>query len=423
MQGKDSVNRKRVVVTGMGALSPLGNTLETSWQAAIEGRSGIARVTLCDVADLPCQIAGEVKGFDPLHYLERKEARRMGRSSQLAVAAWSMARVSADLPTTLPNPERSAVLLGTAMGGYDRLTHSLDEYEKGGWSQVNPFALTSSLPNMPSYYVGVSAGALGMLGTQVAACASGVQAIGEAMAWIRRGSADLVITGGVEAIIQPGPLAGFCAMRAMPTAYNDNPSEASRPFDLARSGFVLSEAAAILVLESLEHAMARGAPIYGEVLGYASSADAYHAIQPDPTAQGAVRVMRWALEDAQIAPSSVDYINAHGTGTPINDKGETAAIKAVLGDHAYRVAISSTKSVMGHAMGGAGAIETIFSLCALQYGVIPPTINYTTPDPDCDLDYVPNIARPASLKIAMKNAFGLGGQNASLILQKYEEFG
>ena len=415
----DARGRRRVVVTGMGALTPLGIGVAESWQNAVAGNSGVGKVTQFDVSDMPSQIGGEVKAFDPNQYMEKKAARRMGRSAQLAVAAWQMARDDAGL-TTLPDPERVAVMLGTAIGGFDRLEGALKTFHAKGWGRVNPFSLTSSLANMPTHHVSVEAGSLGPIGTQVSACASGVQAIGEAAELIRRDSADIVISGGVDALIQPGAYAGFCAMRAMPVAYNDNPAAASRPFDADRSGFVMSEGGAVLILECLESAEKRNAKIYGEYLGHGSSSDALHMAAPDPTAAGAVRAMKWALQDAGVAPSAVDYINAHGTGTPLNDAGETLAIKTLFGDAAKSVTISSTKSSMGHAMGAAGAIESIFCLKSIETGIIPPTINYETPDPVCDLNYTPNVAAKLTVNVAMSNAFGLGGQNACVVFGRYQ---
>jgi 3-oxoacyl-[acyl-carrier-protein] synthase II len=415
----DSRGRPRIVITGMGVLSPVGNTLHESWQSVLNGRSGIGPITQFDAGDLPCRIAGEVKGFNPGDYMDFKEARRMSRASQLALAAARMALADAGMAEPVADPERVGVLIGTGMGGLDRADESLQVYRSKGLARLSPFALTSSLPNMPSHHVSLGLGTLGPISTVISACATGTQAIGEAAEFIRRGVADRVLGGGVEGLIHAGAMAGFAAMRALSTAYNDAPEKACRPFDRDRDGFILSEGAGVVVLERLDHALARGARIYAEFLGHASSSDAFHVAAPDPEGAGAIRAMRWSLQDAAIHLEQVDYINAHGTSTPVNDATETYAIKKLFGEHAYNIPVSSTKSVMGHAMGGAGAIEAIFSACAVHEGVIPPTWNYETPDPACDLDYVPNEPRPADLQSALSNSFGLGGQNACLVLGKY----
>jgi 3-oxoacyl-[acyl-carrier-protein] synthase II len=302
------------------------------------------------------------------------------------------------------------------MGGMERLDENLTILRTKGLARVNPFAVTSALPNMPSHHVSLMAHTLGPISTVIAACATGTQAIGEAAEFIRRGAADMVLAGGVEGLIHEAAVAGFAAMRALSTQYNDAPGRASRPFDKDRDGFILSEGAGIVVLERMDRALARGAKIYAEFLGHASSSDAFHVAAPDPEAAGAVRAMKWALQDADLALDQVSYINAHGTSTPVNDAIETVAIKKLFGEQAYNVPVSSTKSVMGHAMGGAGAIETIFCAYATQQGILPPTWNYETPDPECDLDYVPNAPRQADVKTAMCNSFGLGGQNACVVV-------
>jgi 3-oxoacyl-[acyl-carrier-protein] synthase II len=416
----DSRARPRIVITGMGVLSPIGNTLEESWQSALNGRSGIGPITQFDASDLPCRIAGEVKDFNPGDYMDLKEARRMSRASQLALAAGRMALADAGLCEPVSDPERVGVLLGTGMGGLDRADESLLTYRSKGLARLSPFAITSSLPNMPSHHVSLALGTLGPISTVIAACATGTQAIGEAAEFIRRGVADLVVGGGVEGLIHVGAVAGFAAMRALSTGYNDRPEKACRPFDRDRDGFVLSEGAGVVILERLDHALARGARIYAEFLGHASSSDAFHVAAPDPEGAGAIRSMRWSLQDAGVRLEQVDYINAHGTSTPVNDATETYAIKKLFGEHAYNIPVSSTKSVMGHAMGGAGAIEAIISARAVYEGILPPTWNYETPDPACDLDYVPNQPRPADLQIILSNSFGLGGQNACLVLGKYQ---
>lgn len=416
----DHRGRPRIVITGLGAITPLGNTVGESWHNALEGHSGIGRITQFDPSDFPCQIAGEVKDFDPHRYMPAREARRMARASQLAVAAAQMAVADAGLDSeALPDPERTGVVVGTAMGGFEQADQGMVALRTRGLARVSPFAITSSLCNMPAHHVSASVQALGPLTAPVAACAAGTQGIGEGMELIRRGSADLVLAGGVEGLIIDGAIAGFSAMRALPTNFNDQPEKASRPFDARREGFVYSEGAGIVVLERLDHAVARGARIYAELIGYSSSSDAHHMAIPDPEAEGAIRAMRWAIEDAAVPLTAMDYINAHGSSTPINDAVETLAIKKLFGEHAYNLAVTSTKSIMGHAMGAAGAIESIFTTLALYHSIIPPTWNYEYPDPDCDLDYVPNAPRRAALEVAMNNSFGLGGQNACLVLRRY----
>jgi beta-ketoacyl-acyl-carrier-protein synthase II len=418
-QTLDARGRPRVVITGMGMLSPLGNSVETSWESLMSGRSGITRITQFDASEFPCQIAGEVKNFVPRDHMDFKEARRMSRASQLTVAAARMALADAGLPEQVADPERAGVLVGTAVGGIERAFEEMDIFRARGHRAVNPFAMTMFLANMPSHHVSLVTGATGPISTIVAACATGTQTIGEAAEYIRRGAADMMFAGGVEGLIHFAAIAGFGAMRALSTHYNDAPERASRPFDLDRDGFILAEGAGIVVLERLDKALARGARIHGEVLGHASSSDAFHVAAPDPEARGAIRAMQWALDDAGLTPAGIDYINAHGTSTPVNDVTETLAIKHLFGERAYEVPVSSTKSSMGHAMGGAGAIEAIFTTLALSRGVLPPTWNYETPDPECDLDYVPNAPRPTDARVALKNSFGLGGQNACLVLGKF----
>lgn len=415
----DARGRPRVVITGMGMLSPLGNTVEESWENMMAGRSGITRITQFDASELPTQIAGEVKDFVARDYMDFKEARRMSRASQLAVAAARMAVADAGLPERVPDSDRVGVLVGTAAGGMERAFAEIDAFNERGFRAVNPFGMTMFLCNMPTHHVSLTTGSTGPLSTIVAACATGTQTIGEGAEFIRRGAADMMFAGGVEGLIHSSAIAGFGAMRALSTHFNDDPERASRPFDKDRDGFILAEGAAVVVLERLDKALARGARIYGEVLGHASSSDAYHVAAPDPEAKGAIRAMQWALDDAGLTPNDVDYINAHGTSTPVNDATETLAVKRLFGERAYQVPISSTKSAMGHAMGAAGTIESIFTLLGLGREIIPPTWNYETPDPECDLDYVPNAPRPAPIRIALKNSFGLGGQNACLVLGRY----
>jgi len=415
----DERGRPRVVITGMGIISPLGHTKEENWDSLLTGRSGIGPITQFDPHGLPVSIAGEVKDFSPKQYIDFKEARRMSRVSQLAVAAAHMAIVDADLTIPDADPERVGVLIGTGVGGFEVADRNLTTYRTKGFNRVNPFAMTAFLPNMPSHHVSLLAGSLGPISTVNAACATGTQALGEGLELIRRGAADTVITGGAEGLIHEAAIAGFARMLALSTAHNDEPERASRPFDKDRDGFVLSEGAGVMVLERLDKAMLRGARIYAEVLGHASSSDAFHVAAPDPEAAGKVRAMRWAIEDAGLTTGDIDYINAHGTATVVNDASETYAIKTLFGEQAYELPVSSSKSVLGHAMGATGAIEAIFCAYALSTQIIPPTWNYETPDPECDLDYVPNAPRSAELHVTLSNSFGLGGQNACLVLAKY----
>ncbi len=411
--------RRRVVVTGMGAMTPLHLTLEETWTGLLAGRSGIGPITQFDASEFPVRIAGELKGFDPTRYINFKDARRMARCSQVAIATAQAALADAGLSLPLADEERVGVLVGSAVGGLDRVIAGIDTLRAKGLARVNPFILTSSLVNMPSHHVSYWAGAKGPISTVVAACASGTQAVGEAAEFIRRGAADVMICGGVDALIHFAPIAGFCAMRVLSTR-NDEPERACRPFDADRDGIIYSEGGAILVLEALQHAQAREGHIRAELLGHASSSDAFHVAQPDPEGMGASRAMRWALEDACLTPDDVDYINAHGSSTLINDRVETRAIKRVLGERAYEVPINSTKSMIGHAMGGAGAIEAAVCVLTVEQGMIHPTINLETPDPECDLDYVPEGARKADVRVALSNSLGLGGQNACLVLGRYK---
>jgi beta-ketoacyl-acyl-carrier-protein synthase II len=391
------------------------------WEGLLEGRSGIRRITQFDASNLPCQIAGEIPDFEVEKYLDRKDARRYPRSAQIALASAIQAVADAGLPDSMPDPERASVVFGTAMGGLDRVDEGVQILRTQGYSRVNPFTVPSGIPNLSSFLVAQRFHCLGHNSTIVTACATGTQAVGEAAEFIRRGVSDVVIAGGTEALIRDFAIGGFSSMRALPINYNDRPEAASRPFDAKREGFLFSEGAGAMVLESLVHATARGARIYAEFLGHASSSDAYHMAAPDPDALGPARAMRWALQNAQISPSEVDYINAHGTSTPLNDPTETRAIKMIFGEHAYQVAISSTKSMLGHAMGASGTLEAIVCTLVIATGMIPPTINYEFPDPDCDLDYVPNTKRNQRVNVALSNSFGLGGQNACLVLKRYED--
>jgi len=417
---------KRVVITGMGAVTPLGLNVADTWQGMVEGRSGVDYITLFDASQFPATFAGEVKDFDPLQYMDRKEARRIARATQFSLAASIQAMADAGLERFEEDPiggdssaQRSGALLGTSYGGYTAAELAIRDYYERGLSKVNPFALAASLPNMVTSHVCLLFNIQGYTSTISTACASGTQAIGEAAEVIRRGKTDLMLAGGVEAVIIESVLAGFCAMRAVSTR-NDDPAGACRPFDAERDGFVIGEGSTVFVLERLSHARARGAHVYAEVLGHASSTDTYHLAQPDPQGRYAKLAMRWALEDAGVTPDAVSYINAHAPGTPLGDVAETVAIKRLFGERAYDIPISSTKSMIGHALGAAGAIEALACVKAIETGIIHPTINYHAPDPACDLDYVPNVARQADVRIALSNSFGLGGQNACLVLGRYE---
>ena len=410
----------RVVITGMGAITNLGLDAKSTWQGLVEGRSGISHISQFDPSPLPVHIAGEVRGFDALKYLEPKEARRMARCSHFAVAAAQEAFLDSGLVIEKDvKSERVGVVVGTALGGFEMVDAGMQDYRQFGYKRTNPFALPASLPNAPGHHVSTYLGLKGPLKTPVAACASGTEAIGDGAELIRRGKSDVVLAGGVEATVIEGAIVAFSLMRVLSTHHNDQPQLAGRPFDETRDGFVYSEGCVILVLEELQHALARGAHIYAEVLGMGVSSDAFHIAIPDPLAGGAIRAMQWALDDSQVSPRQIDYINAHGSGTRANDPLETTAIKKVLGEHAYRTLISSTKSMVGHAMGAAGAIEALSTVLSIQNSIIPPTINLNNPDPECDLDYVANVARKTQVNIAMSNSFGLGGQNACVLFSKY----
>jgi len=415
--GKDS--KSRVVVTGMGAITPLGLTVEETWRGLVEGRSGIGRITQFDPSSYPVQVMGEVKGFDPAEYLDPKEARRMSRFSQFAVAGAKMAVEDADLVINESNAEDVGVVLGTGIGG------GLVEAEKAhltllnkGVRRVQPLFIPNMMPNAAAHHVGYSFGIKGYTSTVIAACASGTQGIGEGARAIRDGSAKIVIAGGTESTVCELALAGICAMRAV-SRRNDEPEKASRPFDAERDGFVCSEGCGILVLEELEHALARGARIHAEVMGYSVTTDAYHVSAPDPEGKGSALAMRRAIADAGLAPEDIQYINAHATATLIGDPAEVAAIKSVMGSRAYEIPVNATKSMLGHLMGAAGAVEAIATIKTIQTGILHPTTNQETPDPECDLDSVPNVARKATVGIALSNSFGFGGQNACLVLGRY----
>lgn len=409
-------NNRRVVITGLGAFAPVGNTVPDIWKALLEGESGIGPITMFDTTDYAIRIAGEVKGFDPEQYIDPKEARHMDRSVHLALAATQQALADARLEITEDLADRAGVVFGTGGGGMGILLSQQKVLEERGVRRVSPHLIPNFLADSASGQVAIATGARGPNMAVVSACATGGHAIGEAMETIRRDDADVMIAGGTESSIHPIIMAGFINMRAL--ADDPNPRAASKPFDARRSGFVLSEGAAVLVLEELNHARSRGAQIYAEVVGYGSTNDAYHMAAQLETGLGAARTMQRALAKAGIAPDEVDYINAHGTGTPLNDRVETLAIKHVFGDAARSVAISSTKSMTGHMMGAAGTIEAMVCALAIRDRVIPPTINLEVPDPECDLDYTANKARNLPVDIALSNSIGLGGHNSSIVLKR-----
>jgi len=413
-------SRHRVVVTGMGAITPLGLSVDDFWQGCVEGRSGAGPLTLIDPRDYPTKIACEVKGFDPLNYMDRREARRMARFSQMAVAAARMSIEDAGLRLDKEDTTRIGVLIGNGNGGYPNTDEAVRTIVEKGGMRVDPFYMAKVLPNMAASQIALQFGLRGYNNTVSTACAAGTQAMGDAAERLRHGRTDVMVAGGAEAGISELGLAAFSVMRAISTR-NDEPQKASRPFDAQRDGFVCAEGAAIFVMETLEHAKSRGARILAEVTGYGASGDAHHVVAPPPDGDGAIRAMREALEDAGVTAEDVDYINAHGTSTPLNDAVETLAIKAVFGERAYRLPISSTKSMVGHGLGASGAMEAVACVKTLQTGIIHPTINYEFPDPQCDLDYVPNQARTADVRVILKNSFGFGGQNACLVLRRFEE--
>jgi 3-oxoacyl-[acyl-carrier-protein] synthase II len=413
------MKRKRVVVTGLGAVTPLGLDVASTWQGLVAGRSGVGRITRFDPTGFPAQLAAEVRGFDPRAYIGKAELRRMARFSQLAVAASLQAAEHARLADARLDPARAGVLLGNGFGGLPDLVEGVERLGQYGHTRVSPLFFPLVLPNMAAANVSRLLGFRGWNSTVTTACAASTQAIGAAALAIARGSADVMMSGGTEAGITAIGLAGFCAMRALSTR-SDEPTRASRPFDLARDGFVPAEGAAVLVLEALDHAQRRGASILAEIAGFGSSSDAFHLVRPDPEGKGAHQAMRAALLSARLREHEVDYINAHGTSTPLNDAVETAAIRQLFGEHAARIPISSTKSMVGHGLGAAGAIEAVACVKTIVDGVIHPTINYETPDPACDLDYVPNEARTQRVRTVLSNSFGFGGQNACLLFRAFE---
>jgi len=410
--------KPRVVLTGLGAVTPLGNSVPEYWRAICEGRSGVGPITRFDPKRIDSRIAAEVRGFDPLKVIEKKELKKLDLFIQFAIVAGVEAVEDAKIDFSQVDPTRAGALVGSGIGGILSILEWHRVLLEKGPSRVSPFFVPSLIVNMASGQLSIRYKLKGPNSSVVTACATGNHAIGDAFKIIQRGDADLMVAGGSEAIIDELPLGGFAQMKALSTR-NDEPTRASRPFDAGRDGFVAGEGAGIVVLESLEHARRRGARIYAELVGYGMTADAYHMTAPDPDGDGAVRAMTLALRDGGLQPEDVGYINAHGTSTPYNDKTETLAIKQVFGDHAHRLAVSSTKSMTGHLLGAAGGIETVVTALALQQGILPPTINYETPDPDCDLDYVPNVARKAEVDVAISNGFGFGGTNATLAFRRW----
>lgn len=411
--------KKRVVITGIGAVTPLGNDVVTTWENIKNGVSGIAPITKFDASNNSVKVAGEVKEFNPENFMDIKEARRMGRFTQFAVAASKMAVQDAKIEIGQDvSPDRVGVWIGSGIGGLDEFEVQHKRFLDKGPRRVNPFTIPMLIPDMAAGRVSIELGAKGINNCSVTACASGANSIGDAFRVLQNGEVDIMVAGGTEAAITEMTIAGFTNMTALST--NPDPHTASRPFDKNRDGFVIAEGAGIMILEELEHAVARGANIYGELVGYGATGDAFHITTPAPMGEGAQRAMRQALEDAKLSPESIDYINAHGTSTPYNDLYETQAVKAVFGTHANSLSISSTKSMTGHLLGAAGAIEAIFSLLAITEGIIPPTINYETIDEELDLDYVPNQAKQKNVNYVLSNSLGFGGHNASLIFKKYE---
>ncbi|MFI5398424.1 MAG: beta-ketoacyl-ACP synthase II [Candidatus Binatia bacterium] len=410
---------RRVVVTGLGLITPLGNGVSTNWENLLAGCSGIRQITRFDATRLPVRIAGEVRDFDPLLYIEKRDVKKMDAFTQYALAAAQMAVDDARLVIDADNAERVGVLVGVGIGGIATLEEAERNFLESGVRRLSPFMVPRLIANMAPGQIAIRFGAKGVNYAAASACASGGHAVGEAYRLIHFGYQDAMLAGGAEAAVTPLSIAGFAVMRALSTR-NDEPERASRPFDRERDGFVMAEGAGILVLEEYESAVQRGARMYAEIVGYGANSDAYHITTPAPDGEGAARCMRLTLEDGGIAPGEIDYINAHGTSTPYNDVNETQAIKHVFGEHARRLAVSSTKSMTGHLLGAAGAVEAAYAVLTAYHGRIPPTINYEHPDPECDLDYVPNVTRTAAVRVAMSNSFGFGGTNACLAFRRFD---
>ncbi len=413
-------SHKRVVITGLGVITAIGSGKEQFWEALRSGRCGIKRVSKFDASPYPTQFAAQLNGFDFSAYIDPKWSRRMDLTSQLAVSAAKMAVKDADLSLDGENTERIGVVVGTAMAGHAFILEQADVYRKKGPMKINPFTALTVFPDAPASFISIELGLHGPSFSLATACSSALDAVGYAFNAIRRNELDIILMGGAEVTVFPQAFSAFCMLRAM-SQRNDDPERASRPFDKERDGFVLGEGAGMLVLEELEHAKARGAHIYAEITGFGMTCDAYHMTAPEPSGRQAARAIQIALKDADVKPTDINYINAHGTSTPLNDKTETLVIKQVFGQHAYQVPVSATKSMIGHLIGAAGAVELIATTLAIEHQVIPPTINYEIPDPECDLDYVPNVARKATINFALKNSFGFGGKNSALVIKKYEK--
>lgn len=412
------MKKRRVVITGLGAVTPMGNDTDTLWKNVVAGKSGIDFVTKVDKDEFPTKIAAEVKDFDPTLHMEKKDARKMDPFAQYAVASSKMAVQDAGLTIDDTNAHRVGVWIGSGIGGMSTWEDQHKKYLNKGARRVSPFFVPMMIPDMAAGQVSIQLGAKGINSCTVTACASGANSIGDAFKSVQRGDVDYIIAGGTEAPISNMSFAGFSSAKALSTT--EDPQKASRPFDKERNGFVMGEGAGVMVLETLDTALERGAHIYGEIVGYGATGDAYHITAPAEHGEGAARAMQHALDDAEVDPVTVDYINAHGTSTELNDKYETEAIKTVFGDHAKNVSISSTKSMMGHLLGAAGGVEAVISVKAMEEGIVPPTVNYENPDPDCDLDYVPNEARNQDVNVVVSNSFGFGGHNVALVFKKYE---
>src|SRR6478672_2730289 len=413
--------KRRVVVTGMGVISPVGNDVATTWKSLIEGKSGTAPITKFDASKFPVRFAAEVKGFDPLQYMDRKEAKRADQYTQYAIAGARQAMTDANLvERNGMDPDRIGVIIGSGIGGLKSFEEQHDVYRERGVSKISPFFIPMFIADIAAGIVSMQFNAKGPNYATVSACATSAHAIGDAFRTIQYGDADVMITGGAEATVTPMAIGGFANMKAL-SERNDSPETASRPFDATRDGFVMGEGAGILILEELEHARKRGAKIYSELVGYGATGDAYHLTAPAPNGEGAQRAMKRALNDAGLRPDEIQYINAHGTSTPANDLNETAAIKAVFGENASKVSVSSTKSATGHMLGAAGAVEAVIGTLAINNGIVPPTINYNTPDPECDLDYTPNKPVNREVNAVISNSFGFGGHNTTLALKRYTD--
>lgn len=419
-KGDDKL-KNRVVITGIGAVTPIGIGKDNFWQALIDGKNGIKKISRIDPSDLPSQIAGEIPDFNPDDFIDKKEAKRMDRYTQFAVAAADLAIIDSEIDLESENLDRIGTFVGTGIGGIETMHNQYEKLFDKGPSKISPFFVPMMIPNMAAGQITILHHLHGPSSCTVTACATGTNCIGDAFRVLQRGDADVMVAGGTEASISPAPIAGFCAMKALCTDHNDDPEHASRPFDKNRSGFVMGEGSGIVVLETLEHALKRSAPhIYAEIIGYGSNSDAYHMTSPAPHGEFQSKCMQLAINDSGLTADDIDYVNAHGTSTSMNDAGETEAIKVVFGARAKSIAVSSIKSMTGHLLGAAGGIECIATALSLQNGILPPTINYETPDEGLDLDYVPNKSREQKIRAAISNSFGFGGHNACLVLKKYE---